>query len=75
MLYGGTSLMQQQASKDKSLLDSLLEERGKEKGKDSSFNGIVTPDGGSLALAIRTGTIHYKKGLTTQGSTVLKESL
>lgn len=58
MLYGGTSLMQQQASKDRSLLVGLSgdgKDKINKKGKDKDVADIETPDGGSLALAIRTG--------------------
>jgi hypothetical protein len=45
--------MQQQPVKDKSILSGLDE---KEKEGKRGAKGIITPDGGSLALAIRTGS-------------------
>lgn len=53
--------MQQQASKDKSLLAVLAgeETNGKGKEKKGPLDGIITPDGGSLALAIRTGMLSF----------------
>eukprot|EP01127_Copromyxa_protea_P019679 TRINITY_DN6440_c0_g1_i1.p1 TRINITY_DN6440_c0_g1~~TRINITY_DN6440_c0_g1_i1.p1 ORF type:complete len:1356 (+),score=374.54 TRINITY_DN6440_c0_g1_i1:25-4092(+) len=50
MLYGGTSLMQQQAVKDTSVLGFDRKVSG-----NTKYTDIETPDGGSLVLAIRTG--------------------
>lgn len=51
--------MQQQPTKDKSIL-SGMGDKDKEGKSKMSAKAICTPDGGSLALAIRTGTTVFR---------------